>query len=88
MANEFVIPNNMTTYSVKKFDKVVFSLSAIIPWTLLVSVTVFYLHASFILGYNPTFANPDPKDLKIYSFSLLSNYYPSRFAESIINSRL
>ena len=68
MANEFVIPNNMTTYSVKKFDKVVFSLSAIIPWTLLVSVTVFYLHASFILGYNPTFANPDPKDLKIYSF--------------------
>jgi magnesium-transporting ATPase (P-type) len=58
----------MITYSVKKFDKVIFSLSAIIPWTLLLSVIVFYLHASFVLGHNPTFAHPDPKDLKMYSF--------------------
>ncbi len=68
MANGFTISINMTTYSVKKFDKVLFSLSAIIPWTLLLSVIVFYLHASFTLGHSPTFANPDPKDLKIYSF--------------------
>lgn len=58
----------MKIYSVKIFDKIVFLLSAIIPWTLLLSVIVFYLHASFVLGHNPTFANPDPKDLKIYSF--------------------
>lgn len=68
MANEFTIHDNMTTYSVKKFDKTVFLLSAIIPWALLLSVIAFYMHASFVLGQNPTFANPDPKDLKLYSF--------------------
>ncbi len=57
----------MTPYSVRKFDKGVFSLSAIIPCALLLSVIAFYLHACFVLGHNPTFANPDPKDLKLYS---------------------
>ena len=68
MANEFTKPKNMITYSVKKFDKVVFAMSVIIPWTLLFSVITFYLHASFVLGRYPTFSNPDPKDLKLYSF--------------------
>ena len=52
----------------KRFDKIVFYVAAIIPWGFAISIIAFYVHASILLGRFPTYANPDPKDLSIYSF--------------------
>ncbi len=40
-----------------------------------VSILVFYIHASRIVGHLPTYGNPDPKELEIYqSYSPILNF--------------
>jgi hypothetical protein len=54
--------------AVKKFDKITLYIAGIIPWGLVVSFLLFYLHTSFLLGRFPSYPNPDPKNLNIYNF--------------------
>ena len=57
-----------------KFDKFFFYTAAIIPWGLIISILLFYIHASILLGRFPTYANPDPKALSIYnSYAFIIN---------------
>lgn len=46
--------------------KKIFYLLALIPWTFIISTLAFYFHAGIILGYLPSYNNPDPKELYIY----------------------
>lgn len=37
------------------------------PWPFIISSSAFYFHAGNLLGHSPSYGNPDPKDLAIYS---------------------
>lgn len=48
--------------------KAIFYLLGILPWTFILSLLSFYIHASYMLGRTPTYAHPDPGQLSVYSF--------------------
>lgn len=53
------------TIKILSINAVIFSLS----------ILAFYFHATKILGYYPSYNNPDPKQLDIYeSYSLIVNF--------------
>jgi len=54
--------------SKKKLDTIFIYGVALAPWIYAISIILFYLHSSALLGRFPTYANPDPKDLFIYNF--------------------
>jgi len=39
----------------------------LLPWTFTISLLAFFFHAGNILGHAPSYGNPDPKELAIYS---------------------
>ncbi|MNJ85125.1 hypothetical protein D3C87_25920 [compost metagenome] len=44
------------------------------PWPFIISLSAFFFHAGNILNYSPSYGNPDPKELAIYSdYSLFIN---------------
>jgi len=51
-----------------KTGKVLFYLSAVAPWCLLIAIVSFYIHTSTILKRLPSYNNPDPKEMAVYDF--------------------
>ena len=49
-----------------KIWRIIFYILAVIPWTFIASLLTFYLTANHVLGYPPTYNNPDPGKLSIY----------------------
>ncbi len=53
----------------------------IIPWVFMILLVIFYFHAGNILGHAPSYDNPDPGNLDIYS-----NYAPFIFSAALISA--
>lgn len=51
-----------------KFWKITFTTIGLFPLSMVVLSYVFYFHAARLLGYYPTYGNPDPKELNIYFY--------------------
>jgi hypothetical protein len=49
-----------------KFWRIVFYALCVPPLLFMISLASFYSHAAKILGYSPSYDNPDPKTLSIY----------------------
>lgn len=46
--------------------KTVFIIEGIIPLGFIISLLTFYVHATVVLGYFPSYNKPDPKNLNFY----------------------
>jgi hypothetical protein len=46
--------------------RIIFYILGLIPWAFIISIMLFYNEAERILGYTPSYGNPDPGDLDIY----------------------
>lgn len=62
--------------------KILLVIFGLTPWPFIISLSVFFFHAGNLLGQSPSYGNPDPKDLAIYSdygpfinISLLTWFY-------------
>lgn len=49
-----------------KIWKILFYILAVIQLPFIVSLLTFYFKARQVLGYAPSYSNPDPKELEIY----------------------
>lgn len=49
-----------------KIWRLIFYILAVIPWTFIAALLTFYIKANQVLGYPPTYNNPDPGKLAIY----------------------
>lgn len=49
-----------------KYWNFIFYILASLPFGFIIPILSFYIHATYILGYFPSYNNPDPKELGIY----------------------